>query len=104
MVARSSSSVSPERYRAMICCFLVTLCGCSASLFNDCASLLNIQTPSIEIGHCRLGDGPEFTAAMCYQGVEPLVATDQGTQLAPEPGKFESPLVAGRTACGLTEI
>src|SRR5262245_35504835 len=54
MVARSSSSVIPERYRVMICCFLVTRCGRGAALFTGCASLLNIQKSSTEIGHCRL--------------------------------------------------
>jgi hypothetical protein len=33
---------------------------------------------------------------MCNEGVEPFVVTDQTTQLAPEPSKFESPSVAGR--------
>src|SRR5919199_6163990 len=96
MVARSSSCVIPERYKEMICCFLVTRCGCSVSLFNDCASLLNIQRPSIEIGHCRLGDGPEFAANMRNEGVKPFVVTDQALQLAPEPSQFKSPLIAGR--------
>src|SRR5262249_12278128 len=56
---------------------------------------LNIQKPSTEIGHCRLGDGPEFATKMRNEGVEPFVVTDQATQLAPEPGKFEPPPVAG---------
>ena len=33
---------------------------------------------------------------MRNEGVEPFVVTDQATQLAPEPSKFESPPVAGR--------
>ena len=33
---------------------------------------------------------------MRNKGVEPFVMTDQAPQLAPEPRKFESPLVAGR--------
>src|SRR5262245_21840229 len=96
MVARSSSSVIPERYRVMICCFLVTRCGRGASLFDGCASVLNIQSPSTEIGHCRLGDGSEFTTEMRNEGMEPFVVTDQATQVAPEPSQFESPPVTGR--------
>src|SRR5262249_50541610 len=118
MVARSSSSVIPDRYRVMICCFLVTRCGRGAALFDDCASVLNIQRSSIAIGHRgvrasqqhnaprqtggaisraqHLGDGPEFTTKMRNEGVEPFVVTDQATQPAPEPRQFEPPSVAGR--------
>jgi hypothetical protein len=54
------------------------------------------RDPSIEIGHCRLGDGPEFATEMRNEGMEPFVVTDQATQVAPEPSKFEPPPVAGR--------